>query len=87
MNDDQPNEAENRIIAAIDAAEDIRDPLEGLFERTATDPGAPFAPDALARLTILRKNDRAKFEALRSQLKHAGCRVTALDEAIAEEIG
>ena len=28
--------------------------------------------------------DRAAFEALRAQLKKAGCRVTALDEAIAE---
>jgi hypothetical protein len=75
------------IVAAIDAAEDIRDPLEGLVERTATDPGAPFAPDALARLAALKKDDRAAFEALRAQLKGARCRVTALDEAIAEENG
>ena len=46
MNGDETNEPENLIAAAIDAAEDIRDPLEGLVERTATDPGAPFAPDA-----------------------------------------
>jgi hypothetical protein len=30
--------------------------------------------------------NRAAFEALRAQLKKAGCRVTALDEAIAEEL-
>ena len=58
-----------------------------MVERTATDPGAPFAPDALARLATLKKDDRAAFEALRAQLKSAGCRVTALDEAIAEESG
>jgi hypothetical protein len=32
------------IAAAIDAAEDVRDPLEGLAEKTATDPGAAFTP-------------------------------------------
>ena len=59
----------------------------GLVEKTATDPGAPFAPDVLERLAALKKDDRAAFEALRAQLKKAGCRVTALDEAIAEESG
>ena len=80
-------EPENLIAAAIDAAEDIRDPLDGLVEKTATDPGAPFAPEALERLAALKKDDRAAFEALRAQLKKAGCRVTVLDEAIAEENG
>ena len=87
MNGDETNKPENLIAAVIDAAEDIRDPLEGLVERTATDPGAPFAPDTLVRLAALKKEDRAAFEALRAQLKGAGARVTALDEAIAEESG
>lgn len=82
-----PTETENLIAAAIDAAESIRDPLDGLVDKTATDPGAPFAPDALERLTTLKKEDRAAFEGLRAQLKRAGCRVTTLDEAIAEESG
>ena len=72
MNGDETNKPENLIAAAIDAAEDIRDPLEGLVERTATDPGAPFAPDTLVRLAALKKDDRAAFEALRAQLKGAG---------------
>src|ERR1700738_5226205 len=72
MNGDETNKPENLIAAAIDAAEDVRDPLEGLVERTATDPGAPFAPDTLARLATLKKDDRAAFEALRAQLKGAG---------------
>ena len=80
-------EPEDLIAAAIDAAEEIRDPLEGLVERTASDPGAPFAPDVLTRLAALKKEDRAAFEALRTQLKKAGCRVTALDDAIGEESG
>ena len=63
------------------------DPLAGLVEKTVADPGAPFAPEILASLADLRKTDRAAFEALRAQLKRTGCRVTALDEAIAEESG
>src|SRR5262245_55143015 len=78
---------EDLIATAIKEAEDIRDPLEGIVEKTGTDPGAPFAPDALERLAVLKKDDRAAFEALRARLKSAGCRVTALDEAIAEESG
>ena len=69
------------------AAEDAPDLLEGLVERTATDPGAPFAPDTLARLVALKKDDRAAFEALRTQLKKVGCRITALDQVISEENG
>ena len=79
---DRPIEPENLVAVAIEAAEDILDPLEGLVENTASDPGAPFEPDALERLAALKKDDRAAFEALRAQLKGAGVRVTALDEAI-----
>jgi len=75
------------IAAAIDAAEDVRDPLDGLVEKSAADPGATFMPEVLERLAELKKEDRAAFEMLRSKLKKAGCRVTALDEAIAEENG
>jgi hypothetical protein len=78
---------ENQIVNAIESAEEIRDPLDGLVEKTAADPGAPFAPEALERLAALKKEDRAAFEALRVQLKKAGCRVTALTDAIAEENG
>jgi hypothetical protein len=87
MTTDNPVELDNLIDAAIDAPEEIRDPLDGLIEKTATDPGAPFAPDALKRLAALKKGDRSAFEALRARLKKADCRVTALDDAIAEENG
>jgi hypothetical protein len=87
MNGHQTNETEALIVAAIDPAEEIRDPLEGLVERSATDRGAPFALDALEQLGALKKNDRSAFEELRSKLKTAGCRVTALDEAIAAANG
>ena len=80
-------ETKHAIAAVIDGAEEVCDPLDGLVERTMADPGAPFVPEVLERLVALKKDDRAAFEALRAQLKNAGCRVTALDEAIAEENG
>ena len=77
----------DRIVAAIDGAQDISDPLEGLVDRAALDAGAAFTPEMLECLTTLRKDDPAAFEVLRSNLKKVGCRVTALDEAIAEASG
>ena len=44
-------------------------------------------PEVLEALAELKKDDRAAFEAMRVNLKRAGCRVTALDDAIAEETG
>lgn len=87
MIDDHQAGADNLIADVIDAAEDIRDPLEGLVEKSTIDPGSPFEPDVLERLAALKKVHRAAFEALRAQLKKAGCRVTALDEAIAAVSG
>src|SRR5262245_29357629 len=79
------SDTEYLIAAAIEGAEEIHNPLDGLVERAAADPGAPF--EVLQRLAALKKDDRAAFEALRAHLKNVGCRVTALDEAIAEESG
>ncbi len=63
-------------------ADGAPDPLDGLVEATKVDPGAPFSPVALARLSELKVADRAAFERLRSALKSAGCRVAELDDAI-----
>lgn len=81
------NAPEDLICAAVDSAEELLDPLDDLLVRTEADPGAPFVPDVLEALVALRREDRARFEGLRAQLKRAGCRVTALDEALAEEAG
>ena len=80
-------ESANPVAAAIDAAEELVDPLNGLVEKTATNPGAPFVPDALERLCELQREDRAAFELLRDRLKKAGCRVTALDDVMSAENG
>jgi len=47
----------NPIVDAIDAAEEISDPLDGLVEKSAEDPGAAFAPEVLERLVALRQQD------------------------------
>jgi hypothetical protein len=80
-------DTEKMITAAIDDAEDITDPLDGLVEKVAIDAGAPFAPDVLERLCELKRQNRPAFEVLRARLKEARCRVTVLDDAIAEENG
>jgi hypothetical protein len=77
----------NTAEEAIHGAEEVRDPLEGLVEKTKNDPGAPFTPEVLARLATLKRDDRAAFEKLRAQLKDAGCRVMELDKALAEAGG
>ena len=55
---------EDAVCHAIVAAEEVREPLDGLIERTAADPGAAFAPDVLQRLVGLKREDRAAFEGL-----------------------
>ena len=83
----EPDDAMHWITETIDAAEDFSNPLEGLIAQSADDPGAAFKPEMLEQLAALKKDDRAAFELLRSRLKKAGCRVTALDKAIAGESG
>ncbi len=80
-------ETERMIASAIENAEDIRDPLADLVERTKADPGAPFVPEVLERLVALRTENRPAFETLWVQLRKAGCRVSVLEQALAEERG
>ena len=87
MSGERMSEAEKLIAEAIGAAEEIRDPLDDLVERTNADPGAAFMPEVLERLAALKQDDPAAFERLRAQLKKAGCRVTELDEVIAKKGG
>ena len=87
MTGDHLDEPADLIAATIDTAEEISDPLDGLVEKATSDPGAPFTPEVLERLAALKQDDRAAFELLRSRLKKAGCRVTALDKAMTEESG
>ena len=87
MNPDAILEPDQLIADAIDGAEEIPDPLAGLAEKTADRSRRAFHAGSAGALAALKSDNRAAFEALRSQLKKAGCRVTALDDAIAEESG
>ena len=78
---------EEAFAAAIDGAEGTGNPLDGLGERAAADPGAAFAPEVVELLAALKKDDRAAFETLRARLKDAGCRVTELDKVLPNEGG
>ena len=69
---------------AIATAEELRDPLEGLIERCAVDPGEAFEEEVVEELIELRRAERAKFETLRARLKKAGVRITALEQVMAE---
>ena len=53
-------EALPRILDAIDAAEEIPDPLDGLVEKSAEDPGAAFTPKVLDRLVALRQQEQMR---------------------------
>jgi phage/plasmid primase-like uncharacterized protein len=61
--------------------------LDGLVKETATNPGAAFTPEALELLLQLKQNNRAEFETVRSKLKQAGCRVSALETALSPASG
>jgi hypothetical protein len=60
MSTENPAESENLVASAIDAAEEICDPLDQLVKKTAIDPGAPFAPDTLERIAALKKELRLR---------------------------
>ena len=78
-------EAETIINEAIDGAEAVRDPLDALVEKAATDPGAPFEPEALALLITLKRENAAAFERLRSRFaKETDVRLGELDKLLAK---
>ena len=73
------------VKQAIASAENVFEPLEGLVERVADDPTAPFAPDVLKGLYELKGEAPVEFQELRAQLEQMGCQVSWLDEAIAKQ--
>ena len=57
---------------------------ESLIERCAENPRYVFTPEIIERLAYLKQEDRLAFETLRARLKETGCRITALDDVIAD---
>ena len=70
----------------IAGAEDTPEPLDGLIERARTDRAAPLRPDVIECLADLALDHPDEFSAtLRMELRKVGCRVTAIDKAIAAQ--
>ena len=83
MNNQNPGH--NSVFDVIDIAEPIQDPLIDLINRTLVDPSAPFEPETLKELSLLKATDPASFESLRIKLKKSDCRITVLDKAITRQ--
>jgi hypothetical protein len=60
------------------------DPLDGLVERSESDPGEAFKPEVIEALKNLKRKDAAAFESLRFKLRGVDVRVSKLDEVIEE---
>jgi Family of unknown function (DUF5906) len=56
--------------------------LQELLDQAATDPASVFAPDALATLAQLLRDDRAAFERVRDRLKKYGVRTGELAKLV-----
>ena len=83
MNPDATVEPDKLIADAIGGAEEISDPLAGLAEKTAADPGAPFMPEALrSALNVIEA--KAHFDAPERQVH---IRVGGLDGRLYLDLG
>lgn len=84
---DQVRKPSLSIIAAVEDAEAVADPLDHLVETLTHDLGGAFTPEVLADLAQLMASDRSAFEGLRAKLKKDGVRVAELDKLIEPERG
>ena len=68
--DDHFSGTEGKIRAVIDAAEEVSDPLDGIVERVASEPGAALTPEAIEALTAReRENASARLWLARKTLE------------------
>ncbi|MBV5330821.1 MAG: hypothetical protein JZU65_24845, partial [Chlorobium sp.] len=75
--DDKEND-EFKLVAAHGV-------VKSVVERAKDDCGAPFEPDAIKALAVIKKHDQAGFVRIRSDLKtNKGISVVNLDKAIKE---
>ncbi len=59
--------------------------VSGLAERAKTDKGAPFEPDVLSALAILRQGDPAEYQRVREGLRKAGVSRRDLDREVQKQ--
>ena len=68
----QPQDGKGNGPDPVDILTNAKALVSDLAERAKTDKGAPFEPDALSALAILRQGDQAAFQRIREELKKAG---------------
>ena len=80
------DKSEQAISEAINNAQQVYDPLEGLLERAAEDAGAPFEPEVLQALADIKKAYPARYESIRAKLKtvlgKSKGRISTLEQAV-----
>ena len=81
------NEMGNAANGLADKTEGASDFFENLLEQCANDPAVVFEPENINELASLKKENTADFERMRSSLKQAGVRITALDRHIEKKGG
>jgi hypothetical protein len=68
--------------AAIENAEEFRDPLDNLVERAALDHSVAYKAEVVKRLWELKQEEMGAFVSLRQRLEECGRNMKLLDEAI-----
>ena len=79
------DDKDNDPTARGDVLENAKVLVGDLVERAKTDKGAPFEPDVLSALAILRQSDQAAFQRVREGLKKAGISRRDLDREIQKQ--
>ncbi len=76
------NPTNNKSDDGNDALTAAKAVVIDLTERAKADKGAPFEPDALKALSVIRVHDQANFQRLRDNLKNAGVSMRDLNKEV-----
>lgn len=74
-----------RVSDADTGSDEPESWMKDLVTRSQTDPGAPFSPEIITKLSTLKQKNRPAFERLIAQLKECGIRVPALEKEISRQ--
>jgi hypothetical protein len=70
---------EDQASLRLDAAQEL---VVDLAERTNDDPGAPFEPDVIEAISVIRASDPASYARLKAKLKQVGVSMRDLEREI-----
>ena len=83
LQDDRGNTPDQ--VSRVDILASAKALVSGLAERAKTDKGAPFEPDVVSALAILRHGDPAEYQRVRDDLKKAGVSRRDLDREVQKQ--